>query len=488
MALLENIFGLDLLSRHAIKHDYIKYLKDYLTVIQSANISKAIHIFAEVYENDRELFIEMMKFYSQCETTIQKMVVLNSLSFCVSIQLFDKIELKEYQKISQLFQQEYTFRKHGCESILFGLHLFLCGVKLIRNEEIKDAISQFKQSIAIIPTFSRNYCEVGFCYYKMGLYQESLDNLNIAINLEPNSQRTCSYFGSLHIELCQYDVALNYFYTGLKVTDPNSSPQDHFLYKIAICHMKLKQFKEAIGFLRKMKNKNYEHECLIACCLCNMGDYNKAIEKLDELIQRQHDKQYVVHYWKGICYYKQDRYDEAIKSLEKSIALGNTDPGCYHHLASCKQFSNSANKIELHRQAIQILEKLHKQYPKSAEYVFWIGYSLREIDETEEAVKVLQRAAELDPQYSSPLHLIGMIFVDYQRYEEALPYLIRAHQVVNIQEQKKEIELDIANCFSKLNRGIGLCSYAGKVRKFNEIAKTKRSDILIKSKDPLFLD
>lgn len=482
MSQFENIFTDEVLARHSVSHNSIECIKSYLNIIESPNLSNSLFNFITNYEKQTTVLQEIFKFYSQCETTMQKMVVLNSFSFCT---VSAGVKMEEFENIKQSFQPVYKY-----ESILFGLHLFLYGFEFKISEQYENAIALFKQSKELLPKFALNYREIGNCYHKTKRFHDSLENLKIAIDLDPESQRSCLYLGQLYISLEQYDIAIEYFNTGMCIEKYDNGPEimDLFLYDTSSCYRKLKNYEAALQCLNKMKDRSLVEDCAIANCLYRIEQYERAIEKYEILVHGVCSKDFIIHYWLGLCYYDIEKYDEAIVTLQKSIDLGNTDSDCNYYIAICKQYAKIGNREKRHREAIQLFEKLHKQEPSnSSEYLFRIGYSLLKIGETEEALSVLKRSIELDPTFSSPMFLIGSILVSQYSYKKALDYFMRAHKVVKIEKQKEEIERNIILCCSRLNRKVESYSYAGKFRNFNGIAKSRRK-LMKKSKDLLFLD
>ncbi len=210
------------------------------------------------------------------------------------------------------------------------------------------------------------------------------------------------------------------------------------------------RWEEAINAFRQfLDTVTDDEDRLMACynlntCYAESGQYDKALEILDEAEQYAPDDPEIIHD-RGIVYACAGRIEEAIKAFEelgrrsrrynirhnlkqlRRIARGKLPPGDFllDHLK--EQLSHNVDMGDFHlveRKAHQMLEA----NPARAEGHFALGLACLEQKRYEEALEAFLAAHDRDPDYAPTIHNIGHTYVKIDSPEQALPWLERAYE------------------------------------------------------------
>jgi len=95
--------------------------------------------------------------------------------------------------------------------------LLFQGSVLINNEEFKKAYELFTKIIAAEPDWSEAWNKRATVLYLMNQYQSSLDDIKITLALEPRHFGALSGQALNHIELKQYEKAIQSYKTAQKI-------------------------------------------------------------------------------------------------------------------------------------------------------------------------------------------------------------------------------------------------------------------------------
>ena len=130
------------------------------------------------------------------------------------------------------------------------------------------------------------------CYHGSGMFQEAINQYNVALNIEPDDAEIHCNLGNAYFALGKTDRAANEYRRAIAI-DPGFVKTRENL-GILYCRMRL--FKEAIA----------EHEIVLSL------DQDNA----------------KAHYLIAVDYYWDKQYDRANRHLEKAVKLGykNIDP------------------------------------------------------------------------------------------------------------------------------------------------------------------
>ena len=99
--------------------------------------------------------------------------------------------------------------------------------KNINNvNNVKDAIADLKNIISIDPKYTKAYGNLAFIYNDMRMYDEAIENLNIAINTDPNESWNYDLRSSCYLNIKQYALAEEDSLKAVNIVYPEYYPQD----------------------------------------------------------------------------------------------------------------------------------------------------------------------------------------------------------------------------------------------------------------------
>lgn len=127
----------------------------------------------------------------------------------------------------------------------------------------------------------------------------------------------------------------------------------------------------------------------------------------------------------GIYDYQSGKYDEALENINKSIELKNDWEISYFYRAVVHQILENNNDAILdYTKAIQLNDKMTDAYYNRAKILL----SRKDIENPDlnRAIKDLEKALELDPNFVDALYAMGAAQKKVENYHKALEYLNRA--------------------------------------------------------------
>ncbi len=147
--------------------------------------------------------------------------------------------------------------------------------------------------------------------------------------------------------------------------------------------------------------------------------YDKAIESLKKTIMLAPEID-AAHFLLGYCYTLRDPktdkkpdWFEASNSFAKAVEL---KPDKFNYLSN---YGHALLELKKYTQALAPLkqafdtEEGSKDYKTAMDY----GIALQANKQTEEAIKLLEKAAELNPEKYQPLVYLGNLYIDMNQYE-----------------------------------------------------------------------
>lgn len=125
----------------------------------------------------------------------------------------------------------------------------------------------------------------------------------------------------------------------------------------------------------------------------------------------------------ALCYDAKGEYNKAIGAFLEAIKLVENDVPEYDWpYANLADLLLRRNEFQ---QAYQAVTMAAKRNPFSARNFYLGGKALWRLDRTEDALKWLERSAELDPGYPDPLYLLGQVYVKLGQREKGKEMLER---------------------------------------------------------------
>ena len=137
--------------------------------------------------------------------------------------------LKTYSR-NYDWKNNYTLYTHDVQlvpnSVKAHYYLGLELVKIIAEEEknpekknkiYEQGISELEKAIAILPSFSGAYTQLGVAYYRLRNYEKAIENYNKAAVLSPSDAITLNNIGTIYFEWKKYVEAKEKFQQALAI-------------------------------------------------------------------------------------------------------------------------------------------------------------------------------------------------------------------------------------------------------------------------------
>jgi predicted O-linked N-acetylglucosamine transferase (SPINDLY family) len=247
---------------------------------------------------------------------------------------------------------------------------------------------------------------LGNLYYTTNRYQQALDTLFKALELEPTK-------------------AVNHYSIGLVLEKVGAIPQAIQAYEEAIAldpqwidaynnlgniFLKTGKIEQAEVTYRKAIAANPNHfgsYLNLGNVLMERHQVDKAVETYEKALQLKPRDPDILHnlgvaldakndpsqaaLYYGYAYYRKGQYQEAINQYQQFLETQTGDVHLYIALADCyKNLNQYEETIKTYQEGIQY-------YPKAAEFYFFLALALRDFGRTQEAIVFATEASQLLP-------------------------------------------------------------------------------------------
>lgn len=267
------------------------------------------------------------------------------------------------------------------------------GEQFYNQKDYDSAIVAFQNAVRLNPKLPLSNYRLSWLHNEFGEYDKALLVLNKAIPISTSAPpKTLSYMyfekGYAHRQLNQTNDAISAFKQAVSLNPQYASAY----YELGAMYNDMKMYNEAVSYLRLAIN--------------NRADYAEAYEEL------------------GVAQRKLGRNSEAIISFNQSISLDPNDSGAYMGLgdvyfSGTKEYQKAINA---YLKGLQIDGDNHVA-------CYNVGWSYNELENYNEALRWLNQAARLKPEYVSTYVEIGYAYykqhLDSQAisaYQKALQY------------------------------------------------------------------
>ena len=172
--------------------------------------------------------------------------------------------------------------------------------KRIKNPAVsKDGLQSFVQSMKIAPVDLTTYIDKGWNFMVDEQYDDAVEILEKAIGLAPNDVKSLGLLGWAYIHKERYDDAMFIFQKVLQLDPENAIAKNN------------------LGFVCFKK-----------------GIFGEAIEHLTSVLKTTTDKMSLIYanFYLGLIYRDREMFEDAIKFLLKTIALGPNHMEAYYYL------------------------------------------------------------------------------------------------------------------------------------------------------------
>jgi tetratricopeptide (TPR) repeat protein len=283
--------------------------------------------------------------------------------------------------------------------------------------EQKDDVSALEYAEKLVESRgeAKDWSEKGRCLNRLERYDEALECLDKAIEIDSNYASNWRMRGDILDNLERYEEALISLNQAIEIKPDDAISWNNKSW----CLSNLKRYNEALAACEKaieidpnlamawynkgmtLDEDNNENESLVS-----LASLNKAVELDPNLSQAWANR--------GVKLNNLARYEEGLASLEKAIEI---DPN-YANAWSRRGWS--LNQLKCYEDALKSYDKAIELDVK--DHWAWAnrGVVLDNLKRYEEALVSFEKAIQLEPNDSLAWIKIGNILANLERYEEAL--------------------------------------------------------------------
>lgn len=267
------------------------------------------------------------------------------------------------------------------------------------------------------PVTASDFFHKGLEELQRGDYAEALKSIDNAISRNYFGADVALTKAEVLFELRRHDDALEWLDRALAM---DSSLQGEVSLLRARVHFEQGAFSRALSALnRAMADSGSPGETwlLKGMVLSERGDHQKAMAALEEARALTGDdtaKLADVLYWEGRTLRAMHRFADATARLERVLALDPKHAEGYNELAEAYRVQGMLDV------ACEIYERGIKENPDESIIRNDYGNTLRDLGRLEDALKQLNKAAELDESVSTCIFNRATIFERMERWEDAI--------------------------------------------------------------------
>ncbi len=195
----------------------------------------------------------------------------------------------------------------------------------LERREYDKCIGVVDKMLKINPDYALGYNWLGYSYYYKGEYDKSLENLDKYSQLAPDQANPRDSYGEILLNLGRYDEALTQF----RKADSIKAGLDFVMMHLAQTYYAKGMYRDALGAYMKAKEytmnsmTRYGMDISIAFCYKKLGQMNKTIDLMNEVISRE--PQFAdAHAVLGYCAALTDNIAEAENQLRIAKSIVDT--------------------------------------------------------------------------------------------------------------------------------------------------------------------
>lgn len=256
-----------------------------------------------------------------------------------------------------------------------------------------------------------------YVYKKKRRYQKSLDDYNIIINREPNSDSAYNNRGLVYFEMREYDRAIEDYKKALSINSENITANNN----IGEAYDRKRMYEESLKYYNRQieLDDNDYYYINRGWCFLRLNRFDEAMKdfKMASEIDPQNGYAY-----NGMAYtYKEQcEYDKAIEFFQKVLEINSNFGYAYRYMGQCYE------ELKKFEEADNYYTKAIEMYPDDEMLYLDRGLLYSNLKQYEKAIIDYQRAIDIDPNYSYAYNNMGVVYKNMSLYEKAIEYYKKA--------------------------------------------------------------
>lgn len=290
--------------------------------------------------------------------------------------------------------------------------LQLMGLTHLQTKKYQDAIDYLNQAIDINPQFEACYLNRGIALQSLQKYDDAMLSYQNAIQLKQDYVEAYSNLGVTLYTLKRYEEALDCYAKAITI-NPNFS--DSYSNRGNVYH-ELKRYDEAINDYKKAIKLNPEH----VDAYLNQGNSLQELKRYEEALVCYENAIIIkpdyseLYYSIGNIYRLINKYGVALSCYDRAIKLNPNFADSYLNrgvvMQKLKRFEEA---LVNYNYALELKPNYPLVYSNR-------GVILMNLNRFDEAIESLDKAIKIDPNYKNAYSNLGLVFIKSKRFDDAL--------------------------------------------------------------------
>lgn len=289
---------------------------------------------------------------------------------------------------------------------------------LKQMEKYQDAAREYDKALSLNWSKDLAY-EIGYLYVTQEMFSDALRIYTTITDNDQFDERAALSRIQALIDLEREDDALNELYK-TRLYSKKPANIDLIISKVLLRKNEVDQAKEILTRLTK-ETGGSEPRYILALLAYQEEDYDTSLAHLAHIDPESYELEEAV-YLQTRIHQKLGNIDEAIKLLKKHTENEATrSPLFYALLSSLYQAK------EDYLAAMTLMETAVSNYPDNHQLFFEYGLVLEKNGMTDQALIMMEKVLELQPDHAEALNYIGYTWADKNmNLEKALEYILKA--------------------------------------------------------------
>lgn len=355
--------------------------------------------------------------------------------------------------------QAYTFYAHHQNA--FGPNLKLAEL-LSQYYITTNQFDKAYEQLEILDQSSEDMIQVklkmSLILIEKKLYDPAIVKLQEILKLAPESDKVRFYLAAVFEEKKEYQNAFDQY---VKIEKSSEYFEESRLHAAFLAKL-MGRVDQAMLVLKESIDKKAENPqtyFLMSQLFEDQKNYKHALDTLKKA-EEKFPKNSKVYYYQGALLDKMKLKEDMILSMKKVLVLEPSHTQALNYLAYT--WAEMGHELEL---AENYARKAVENEKNDAFILDTLGWVLFKKGKLKEAAEILDKAHAMQPQASIILEHLGDVYAKMNRYEKARNLFIKAAEVEEDQERKKEITSKLTSVEGGVNSlrkpaslGVGLKS------------------------------
>ncbi len=310
------------------------------------------------------------------------------------------------QFVSSVTPRDNTFRK---DFVRF----------LVQQKDYERALDVLDQMIVDDPRDVKMQIQRALVYVEMNDPHRAIADLKQIIRAHPSELRIRDYLGWLYEQIDDVDEAIDAYRTNI---DRDSTFYDSRIH-LGILLYRLTRYDDAALHLVRavgLKPGNPEAHLLLGLSYLQAEKFERATSAFEKGVE-YHPNDENLRFNLGAAYDKLDRFPDVVREMEAVLALNPDHADALNYLgySYADRGIHGEEAVELTRRAVALK-------PDNGAYIDSLGWALFKVGRVAEALREIQRAAELVNDDPVIFEHLGEIYLTQEHQEEAKNAWLRA--------------------------------------------------------------